>query len=138
VRGALNVPKAAYLERTNRYGKPRLSPSDLVFGGLAKLQEKDAEQFLDWVNGFPSRALQIYPSRSVYDPRKLVLGEIKVALPLIARLYGYLLSLSSPATRSPNSSASQTGSNRNSSKGNSKTLKQPSRTSKKRSGYPCG
>jgi hypothetical protein len=87
VRGAFNVPKASYLELTHRYGKPRLSTTDLIFGGLSKLGDKDAKQFLDWINGFPSKALQIYPTRNVEQHRELVLGDVKVQLPLLARLY---------------------------------------------------
>ena len=87
MRGAFNVPKAPYVELTSPYGKSRLSPSELVFGGLAKLDEKDAQQFFQWVNGFPAKALQIYPSRPVRNPQELALGEVKAPLPLLGRLY---------------------------------------------------
>jgi hypothetical protein len=87
VRGAFNVPKASYLELQKHYGRAKLSTGDLVFGGLAKLPVGDAEAFLTWLNGFPAKALQLYPKKPVDDEYDLRILEVKVQMPLLPRLY---------------------------------------------------
>jgi hypothetical protein len=86
VRGAFNKPKASYLELTNHYGRAKLSPPDLILGGFSQLTPENAEQFLGWLKGFPSKTVQIYPHKPVQTPPELKLQPVTIALPLIVRL----------------------------------------------------
>lgn len=94
VRGATNTPKANYPDATKNYGRPKLSSIDLIIGGFAGLNPAEAEQFLHWIGGFPSKALHVYPIRPVSNPYDLNLGSVTVAMPLLDRLNWLSLFLS--------------------------------------------
>ncbi|MBR1208750.1 MULTISPECIES: hypothetical protein [unclassified Bradyrhizobium] len=86
VRGAFNVPKSPYFESTNRWGKAKLSAADLIVGGASTLQHADAEQFLAWVNGFPRKAVQLYPEKPITNPNDLDFSAVTIRMPLVVRL----------------------------------------------------
>jgi hypothetical protein len=86
VRGALNVPKSPYFESINRWGKAKLSPADLIVGGISTLQDKDAELFLEWVNGFALKSVQLYPDKPITNPYDLKLSRVTIRMPLPVRL----------------------------------------------------
>lgn len=86
VRGALNRPKAPYLEQHGRWGRTKLSTPDLILGGFSQLGPTDAEQFLEWLKGFPGKAVQVYPVKPIRKARELTLQTVTIPLPLIARV----------------------------------------------------
>jgi hypothetical protein len=86
VRGAFNRPKSPYFESINRWGRSKLSPADLIVGGFSNLNTDDAAQFLEWVKGFPSKAVQIFPTRPVEKPADLAMAPVKIRMPLLSRL----------------------------------------------------
>ncbi|MGP0089071.1 MAG: hypothetical protein ACLPKB_03795 [Xanthobacteraceae bacterium] len=87
VRGAFNKPKAPYFNATNRYGKAKLSTVDLILGGFSKLAPEEAGEFQQWIEGFPSKAVHIYPTRPIRNPFDLVLQPVTIRLPLLIRIY---------------------------------------------------
>lgn len=86
VRGAFNRPKAPYLEFNVNWGRAKLSPPDLILGGFSHLDIAEAQQFLEWLKGFPSKAVQVYPVRPVRKATDLALESVTISLPLLARL----------------------------------------------------
>jgi len=86
VRGAFNRPKAPYFEAINRWGRTKHSAADLILGGISKLGPSEAKEFMEWIQGFPSKAVQIFPTQPVQRPKELALELVKVGMPLLTRL----------------------------------------------------
>src|SRR5580700_494757 len=76
VRGAFNRPKSPYLESINRWGRAKLSPADLIVGGFSGLKDEDADQFLDWIKGFPSKTVQVFPTRPIEKPSDMKMSPV--------------------------------------------------------------
>jgi len=86
VRGALNRPKSPYFETINRWGRAKLSPTDLIVGNLSTLAIEDAEQFLSWVKGFPSKSVKAFPTKPIQKPADMEMSAVKIRMPLIVRI----------------------------------------------------
>jgi hypothetical protein len=85
VRGAFNRPNP-YFEFIQRYGRPKLSTPDLIFGNLANLAGQEADDFLSWIEGIPSKLVSPFPAKPARTFEKLELPSQKIELPLISRL----------------------------------------------------
>ena len=85
VRGAFNKPRAPYLEHIQRYGHAKLSPVDLIVGGISQLGPEDANEFSEWLKGFPSKMVQVFPNHPIRKPIDLRLESVMIEMPLLTR-----------------------------------------------------